>query len=194
MFKTEIERDLKKSGQILSLLRNMATAELAKQPQGDTATPPGGDSDKGQGQGDGLSGPDNTGASDKGIFDTIVGAVTGLFDSGEDTTGGDKKETIVEAVLSYVDLLAKAVKDGAGKVLEIVSRPPDQKGWVLLPKRWVVERTFAWLGRYRINSKEYERLTTSSESQVYISSIKLMLNRICPSKQYADFKYKRAAA
>src|SRR5262249_47121273 len=39
--------------------------------------------------------------------------------------------------------------------LEIVSRPPDQKGWVLLPRRWVVERTFAWLGRYRINSKEY---------------------------------------
>lgn len=79
-------------------------------------------------------------------------------------------------------------------VLEIVSRPPDQKGWVLLPKRWVVERTFAWLGRYRINSKEYERLTTSSESQVYISSIKLILNRICSSKQYANFKYKRAAA
>jgi putative transposase len=78
--------------------------------------------------------------------------------------------------------------------LEIVSRPPDKKGWVLLPKRWVVERTFAWLGRYRINSKEYERLTRSSESQVYISSIQLMLKRIKPHKEYSEFKYKRAAA
>ena len=65
--------------------------------------------------------------------------------------------------------------------LEIVSRPPDTKGWILLPKRWVVERTFAWLGRYRINSKEYERLNQSSESQVYLSMIQLMLNRLKPS-------------
>jgi len=78
--------------------------------------------------------------------------------------------------------------------LEIVSRPPNQKGWVLLPKRWVVERTFAWLGRYRINSKEYERLATSSESQVYISSIQLMLKMIKPSDDFSKFKYKRAAA
>jgi putative transposase len=62
--------------------------------------------------------------------------------------------------------------------LEVVSRPPGAKGWVLLPRRWVVERTFAWLGRYRINSKEYERLSSSSEAQVYISMIHLMLNRL----------------
>jgi putative transposase len=79
-------------------------------------------------------------------------------------------------------------------VLEIVSRPAEQKGWVLLPKRWVVERTFAWLGRYRINSKEYERLTLSSESQVYIGSIQLLLKRVKPSKEYSEFKYKRSAA
>jgi putative transposase len=78
--------------------------------------------------------------------------------------------------------------------LEIVSRPPDKKGWVVLPKRWVVERTFAWLGRYRINSKEYERLTTSSESQVYVSSIQLLLKRLKPSKEYSEFKYRLPAA
>jgi putative transposase len=78
--------------------------------------------------------------------------------------------------------------------LEIISRPPDKKGWVKLPYRWVVERTFAWLGRYRINSKEYERLTSSSESQVYISSIQLMLKRLNPSKEYSEFNYRRAAA
>jgi putative transposase len=77
--------------------------------------------------------------------------------------------------------------------LEIVSRPPDAVGWVKLPRRWVVERTFAWLGRYRINSKEYERLTASSESQVYVSSIQLMLNRLKPSGKRAEFRYRRAA-
>ena len=77
--------------------------------------------------------------------------------------------------------------------LEIVSRAPEEKGWVQLPHRWVVERTFAWLGRYRINSKEYERLTSSSESQVYIS-IQLMLKRLKPSNEYSEFKYRRPAA
>lgn len=83
--------------------------------------------------------------------------------------------------------------DGAWE-LEIVSRPPKSTGWVLLPKRWVVERTFAWLGRYRINSKEYERLTKSSESQIYISSIQLMLHRLKRSGDCPPFKYKRSAA
>jgi putative transposase len=78
--------------------------------------------------------------------------------------------------------------------LEIVSRPPKTKGWVLLPKRWVVERTFAWLGRYRSLSKDYERLTTSSEGMVYVSSIHLLLNRLKPSQEYAPFKYKRKVA
>jgi putative transposase len=78
--------------------------------------------------------------------------------------------------------------------LEIVSRPPGQKGWVLLPKRWVVERTFAWLGRYRANSKDYERLPRSSESTIRVSAIHLMLRRLKPSKQYAEFRYRRKAA
>jgi putative transposase len=78
--------------------------------------------------------------------------------------------------------------------LEIVSRPPDTKGWVLLPKRWVVERTFAWIGRCRINSKEYERMTRSSESQVQISMIRLMLNRLYPQNINPKFCYKRKTA
>jgi putative transposase len=78
--------------------------------------------------------------------------------------------------------------------LEIVSRPAEETGWVKLPYRWVVERTFAWLGRYRINSKEYERLTGSSESQVYVSSIQLMLKRLKLSKEYSEYKYSRQAA
>jgi transposase len=46
--------------------------------------------------------------------------------------------------------------------LEIVNRPPDQKGFAVLPRRWVVERTFGWLNRYRLLSKEYEATTESS--------------------------------
>ena len=53
--------------------------------------------------------------------------------------------------------------------LEIVSRPPGQQGFILLPKRWVVERTFAWLGRSRLLSKDYERKTTSREAMIQLS-------------------------
>ena len=88
-------------------------------------------------------------------------------------------------------LWARAI---GGWVLDIVRRPPGAKGFQLLPKRWVVERTFAWLGRYRINSKEYERLTDSSEAQVYVSSVKMLLNRLVPPPRSADFHYHRSAA
>lgn len=78
--------------------------------------------------------------------------------------------------------------------LEIVNRPGDQKGWVVLPRRWVVERTFAWLGRYRCHSKDYERLTASSEGMIYISMISRMLKRLCPSQEYSEFAYRRKSA
>jgi putative transposase len=60
----------------------------------------------------------------------------------------------------------------------VVSRPPDTKGFVLLPRRWVVERTFAWLGRYRRLSKDYERCTKSSEGMVYLASLHRLLQRL----------------
>lgn len=75
--------------------------------------------------------------------------------------------------------------------LEIVSRPPGSKGFILLPRRWVVERTFAWLGRYRRQSKDYERLTASSESMVKVSSIHIMLRRLKPNLSGPPFKYRR---
>lgn len=77
-----------------------------------------------------------------------------------------------------------------GWELEIVSRPPNAKGWVLLPRRWVVERTFAWLGRYRLLSKDYERLTASSEADIYVSAIHRTLRRLKPSKEYHEFKFR----
>jgi putative transposase len=76
--------------------------------------------------------------------------------------------------------------------LEIVSRPDGAKGFVLLPKRWVVERSIAWLGRARRLSKDYERRTDSSECMVRLRAIQVILNRSAPKRQYADFKYRVA--
>jgi putative transposase len=77
-----------------------------------------------------------------------------------------------------------------GYKIEVVSRPLGSEGFVRQPQRYVVERTFAWLGRYRRHSRDYERFTESSESMLKISSIHQMLNRLKPnpSKQ-PPFKY-----
>lgn len=62
--------------------------------------------------------------------------------------------------------------------LELVKRPKGQKGFVLLARRWVVERTFAWIGRYRRLSRDYEVLPETSEAFVYLAMIHLMLARL----------------
>lgn len=62
--------------------------------------------------------------------------------------------------------------------LEIVRRPEGTKGFTVLPRRWVVERTFAWLGRYRRLSKDYEQLPQSSESMILLAMINLMSRRL----------------
>ena len=70
------------------------------------------------------------------------------------------------------------VKQHCGWTLEIVRRLEGVKGFVVLPRRWVVERTIAWLTRSRRLSKDYERCTASSEAMVYIASIRWMLKRL----------------
>jgi putative transposase len=77
--------------------------------------------------------------------------------------------------------------------LEVVSRPRGAKGFVLLPKRWVAERTFSWNDRCRRHSKDYERRTDSSEAMVKISAISLMLRRLAPSNNVPKFNYATAA-
>ena len=67
------------------------------------------------------------------------------------------------------------VRTQAGYVVEVVSRPSGSVGFVKQPQRYVVERTFAWLGRYRRHSRDYERFTESSEAMVKVSSIHRML-------------------
>lgn len=83
-------------------------------------------------------------------------------------------DTIYRGTLS---ILAWAL---GGWKLEIVSRAKEQKGFAVLPKRWIIERTFAWLGRNRRLSKDYERLEETSEAWIYLSMVRLMARRLRP--------------
>lgn len=110
---------------------------------------------------------------------------------GERAGGEQLLLTVPEALWSRLEkILADGGYDGAnfqawvkatcGVDLEISLRPRDKKGFVLVPMRWVVERTFAWLGRYRRLSKDFERLTQNSEGMVYLASISRLLRRLAP--------------
>lgn len=80
-----------------------------------------------------------------------------------------------------------------GWELEVKTREPGSRGFAVLPKRWVVERTFAWIGRCRRHSRDYERRTDSSEAMIRISSLHLMLRRLAPKAKAPAFHYRSAA-
>lgn len=75
----------------------------------------------------------------------------------------------------------------------VVERPAGVTGLVHLPYRWVIERTNSWTGKYRRNSKDYERTTASAEAMVQVAMIHLMLHRLAPDARHAQatFKYPR---
>jgi putative transposase len=81
----------------------------------------------------------------------------------------------------YSGRLIEWARQVLGYLLEIVSKHPGQTRFEPLPRRWVVERTFAWLGRYRRLSKDYEALTETSETMIRLAMIQLMLQRLEPS-------------
>ena len=86
------------------------------------------------------------------------------------------------------------VETNAGWGLEIIRRPKGQRGWVRLPIRWTVERTFAWLGRCRRLSQDREKTVLSSESFLKLAMIQLMLHRLEPSGEDPEFRYPRPEA
>jgi transposase len=88
--------------------------------------------------------------------------------------------------------LYEGVEDHADWELVIVRRPDGKKGWVKLPLRWTVERTFAWLGKCRRLSKDREKSVLSSEAFVKLAMIHLMLNRLEPKATDAEFHYREA--
>ena len=105
---------------------------------------------------------------------------------------GHAARHVLTALFSIVDSVKKIWADGGYRgadfiewvkeqfdcVLEVVEKKKTGEGFQVLPRRWVVERTFAWLGRSRRLSKDYERKLTSSSGHVYVASTRLMLRRI----------------
>ncbi len=68
-------------------------------------------------------------------------------------------------------------------ILEIITKSPEQQGVQVQPKRWIVERCFAWFGNYRRLSKDYERLVTSSEGMIRIAFMHLMVRKLAKLRQ-----------
>jgi putative transposase len=85
------------------------------------------------------------------------------------------------------------VEANADYRMTIISRPEGSKGWVRLPIRWTVERTFAWLGRCRRLSVDREKSVRSSEAFLKLAMIQLMLNRLEPTDSDPEFRYHKVA-
>ena len=88
---------------------------------------------------------------------------------------------LIWADAGYAGQLVDWVEAYAGYVLEIVKRPRASHHFEVLPRRWVVERTLAWLGRCRRLSKDYEALPETSEAWVHVAMVHLMIRRLAPS-------------
>jgi putative transposase len=76
------------------------------------------------------------------------------------------------------------VRVECGWELRVTKRSDKAKGFQVVPKRWVVERTFGWLGRYRRLSKDYEVLPGTSEAMIRLAMIHIMVRRLEPTSQY----------
>jgi putative transposase len=81
----------------------------------------------------------------------------------------------------YKSWLVEFTQRWFGIIVDIVTRAPGQRAFAVQPQRWRIEQTFGWLNWSRILSKEYERTTESSESNIYLASIRLMLRRLTVS-------------
>lgn len=85
---------------------------------------------------------------------------------------------LIWADANYRGELIEWVRAKLGWELYIVEKAQGQKGFAVLPRRWVVERTFAWLNRYRRLSKDYEHLPQTSEAFIYVAMIRLMVRKL----------------
>jgi putative transposase len=88
------------------------------------------------------------------------------------------EKILADAIYKGDKSLHDWVRDELGWELETVERQPGQKGFQVLPKRWVVERTFAWLGRNRRLSKDYEFRSDTSEAWIFIAMSALLSRRL----------------
>ena len=95
-----------------------------------------------------------------------------------DITGKTSRLKKVYADQGYKQWLVDWIATWKTFILEIVTKPLEQRGFQVHPKRWIVERGFAWFGNYRRLSKDYERLVASSEGMIRIASMHLMTRKL----------------
>jgi len=136
------------------------------------------------------------------LVDTL-GLIWGLAVLPADVQDRDGAKTLLERVRGRLPRLQVIWADGAytavtdwarqtfGWVLTTILRPVGAKGYVHLPKRWIVERTFGWLGRYRRLSKDYEANPRSSEAWIYITMIHRMSRYMLPGPNADQRPYQR---
>lgn len=91
------------------------------------------------------------------------------------------EKVLADTIYKGDKYLAAWIKESFGWEIEVVEREPGSKGFQVIPKRWVVERTFAWLGRNRRLSKEYDLLPETSETWIYIAMSALLSRRLAVS-------------
>ena len=96
----------------------------------------------------------------------------------EQVKGTFSRLELIWADAGYSGKLVDWVNSVCGWTLDIIKRNDDVKGFQILPRRWVVERTFGWLGRYRRLSKDYEGLTEFSQAFVYAAMVHIMIRRL----------------
>ncbi len=126
------------------------------------------------------------------IVDTL-GLILGAVVTGADTPEREGGEDVLIEMKGLYRRLKRLWADGGfsgddfaqtarrlGRDVEVVRRSDDVKGFTVLPKRWIVERTFAWLGRYRRLSKDYETLASSSIAMIQLAMTNLMIHRLQP--------------
>lgn len=113
----------------------------------------------------------SAGIQDRDSAKLVLAKVKGRF----------KRLKLIWADAAYGGQLISWVKEQMRCVVEIVRRRDDIAGFEVLPRRWVVERTLAWISRCRRMSKDYEALTETSEAYVYLAMIHLMLKRLKPA-------------
>jgi putative transposase len=135
-----------------------------------------------------------------------LGLIVGVVVHSADVQDRDGAKKVIQKIRFQCPRLAKIWADGgyAGKLeewteefadcdLEIVKRSDAAKGFEVLPKRWIVERTFAWLNRYRRLSKDYEFFTQTGENLIYMAMINLMLHRLAPEKRNHNYSPRNQA-
>jgi len=134
------------------------------------------------------------------LVDTL-GLICGLVVHAADVQDRDGAKLVLEGAQGRFSRLKLIWADGGyagqligwvqqicGWALEIVKRSDDVTGFVVLPKRWIVERTFGWFGWYRRLSKDYEELTESSEAMILVCMIHRMLRHLKPVELAAGWE------